>query len=158
MFREMRRPKQALTEKEMLDILESCQTGVMAVSGDDGYPYAVPLNYSYEDGKILFHCALDGHKIDGLNRSDKVSFCVIERDEVDAKAMNTDYKSVIIFGRARTLTEDEERKAALDMLGAKYSAGFEEEVKREIKNEWDRVALVEISVEHMTGKKGSGLA
>lgn len=158
MFRELKRMEQTLTENEMISILNSCQTGVMAVNGDDGYPYAVPLNYVYENGRILFHCALDGHKVDAIKKNPKVSFCVIESDDVDARALNTDYKSVIVFGKAGIIDGNEDRMAALMTIGAKYSAEFEEEVKREIKNEWDNVALVEIVLDHMSGKKGSGVA
>ena len=50
MFREMRRTKQVLAKEEVVEILKSCPTGILAVAGDDGYPYTVPLNYTYEDG------------------------------------------------------------------------------------------------------------
>lgn len=157
MFREILLSRQSLSNEEISEILEECATGVMAVSGDNGYPYAVPLNYVYHDGKILFHCAMKGHKIDSIKNNDKVSFCVIKKDDVDRRALNTDYISVIVFGRARILTGDDERMKALDLIGLKYSSEFPEEVKEEIENEWDRVALVEIAIEHMAGKKGSGL-
>ena len=52
MFREMRRKKQALSNEENLAILMRGTSGVMAVSGDDDYPYAVPLSYVYHDSKI----------------------------------------------------------------------------------------------------------
>jgi nitroimidazol reductase NimA-like FMN-containing flavoprotein (pyridoxamine 5'-phosphate oxidase superfamily) len=142
---------------EAIEVLERCGTGVLAVSGDYDYPYAVPLNYVYHNGKIYFHCAAEGHKIDGIKRNEKVSLCVIEKDDVDSKAMNTDYVSVIVFGRARILTDADQRMKALNLIGDKYSSDFPEEVKREIENEWNSVALVEINIEHMTGKQGSDL-
>ncbi|GAB1476142.1 pyridoxamine 5'-phosphate oxidase family protein [Bacillota bacterium] len=157
MFREMRLSKQALTNEEAVKILETCGTGILAVSGDDDYPYAVPLNFTYEDGKIMFHCANEGHKIDGIKRNDKVSLCVIEKDDVDAEELNTDYRSVIVFGRARILTGDDERRAALEKIGRRFSAEFEERIQMEIKNEWDNVAIVEIRPELIMGKQGSGL-
>ena len=64
MFREMRRNKQQLSRAECEEILRRAASGVLAVSGDGGYPYAVPLSYVYEDGKLWFHCALSGHKLD----------------------------------------------------------------------------------------------
>ena len=63
MFREMRRTKQLLSEAETIEILQSCTSGVLAVIGDDDYPYAVPLSYVYKDGKLFFHFAKAGHKI-----------------------------------------------------------------------------------------------
>lgn len=157
MFREMRRPKQALSREKIVEILEKGETCVMAVSGDDDYPYAVPVNYVYKQDKIYFHCALEGHKIDAIKRNDKVSFCVIARADVDPKELATDFISVIAFGRARILVGDEDRMNVLELIGDRFSWEFPEEVKAEIKNEWNNVALVEISIESMTGKVGKAL-
>ena len=82
MFREMRRQKQLLPEAEALAMLESCTSGVLAVQGDDDYPYAVPLSFAYEDGRLFFHSAKAGHKVDALGRNPKASFCVIAADDV----------------------------------------------------------------------------
>ena len=57
MFREMRRKNQLLSLEETISILEQETSGTLAVLGDDGYPYAVPLSYVYEASKIYFHCA-----------------------------------------------------------------------------------------------------
>ena len=64
MFREMRRAKCALNNETAEKILREGIFGVLALSGDDGYNYAVPLNYAFADNKIYFHSALTGHKID----------------------------------------------------------------------------------------------
>ena len=103
MFREMRRKKQALSNEENLAILMRGTSGVMAVSGDDDYPYAVPLSYVYHDSKIYFHCAASGHKLDAMRRNPKVSFCVIDRDEVIPQEYTTYFRSVIVFGTVRIL-------------------------------------------------------
>ena len=77
MFREMRRKRQLLPQEQALEILENNTSGVLALSGDGGYPYAVPMSYVYNDGKIYFHCAKAGHKIDAIRSCDKASFCVV---------------------------------------------------------------------------------
>lgn len=82
MFREMRRKRQQLTEAECIEILKRNTSGVLAVSGDNGYPYAVPLNYVYDGGSVYFHCAKSGHKLDAIRTCDKVSLCVVEQDLV----------------------------------------------------------------------------
>ena len=152
MFREMRRIKQQLSTAETIEILKACTCGVLGVTGDDGYPYTVPLSYVYKDGKLFFHCAKEGHKIDGINRNDKVTFCVIEKDEVVPEKFATHYRSAIVFGRARILTEDNERRSALECLVEKYSPGFMAEGQREIERDWNRVCVVEVDIEHLTGK------
>ena len=103
MFREMRRNKQQLSNEECGEILRKSTAGVLAVSGDDGYPYAVPLSYVYCDNKIYFHSAKSGHKIDGIKNNSKVSFCVIAKDEIIPEKFTTYFRSVIVFGKARIL-------------------------------------------------------
>jgi uncharacterized protein len=153
MFRAMRRKKQLLSEAKTVEILKKHTSGVLGVSGDDGYPYTVPLSYTYQDGKLFFHCAKAGHKLDGIARNDKVSFCVIDKDEVIQKTFTTHFRSVIVFGRARILTEDSERQAALECLIEKYSPDFAQERRKEIKRDLEQVCLVEVNIEHMTGKE-----
>ena len=120
MFRTMRRDKQLLSQEQTVAILEQGTAGVLALSGDGGYPYAVPISYVYSDNKIFFHSAVDGHKIDAVKRSDKASFCVVDQDCVVPEEYTTYYKSVIAFGRIRILTEDSEKNAAIELLAKKY--------------------------------------
>ena len=72
MFREMRRKKQALSQEACSVVLEKGTSGVLAVSGDNDYPYAVPLSYVYDGEKIYFHCAKSGHKLDAIDRKSVV--------------------------------------------------------------------------------------
>lgn len=157
MFREMRRKLQQLPQEECERILREGKTAVLALAGDDGYPYAVPGNYVYDSGKIYFHCAKTGHKLDALRRCEKVSMCVVDRDDVAPERLATDYMSVIVFGRARILEDDEEIYRAVEVFGLKYNPD-REAVRREIRREWDALCCVEITVDHMTGKEGKELA
>ena len=154
MFREMRRKKQQLTQQECYDILKSCTSGVLAVSGDKNYPYAVPLSYVFSDGKIYFHCAKSGHKLDAIKNCDKVSFCVISKSDVIPSERATDYLSVIAFGKARIITDSEEIYRISELIGDKFSSGYPEETEKEINDTIKANAMycVEITVEHITGK------
>lgn len=158
MFREMRRKKQLLSAQETEEILRSGTSGVLAVSGDDGYPYAVPLSYAYADGKLYFHWAGSGQKLEGIRQNDKVSFCVIGQDEVVAEAFATNYRSVIVFGRASVIADDETKRHALRLLVQKYSPGYETAGEVEIVKDWKAVTVVELRIEHMTGKEALALA
>lgn len=153
MFREMRRHAQRLPDDETAAILQSASSGVLAVTGDDGYPYAVPLSYVYDGRKIYFHCALDGHKTDAIRRDPRVSFCVIAQDSVLPEKFTTEFASVIAFGKAEFVTDDSEKLRALRMLAEKYSPGIHG-AEDEIRGSWDRVCVVGITVEHLTGKEG----
>ena len=152
MFRKMRRKNQQLSREEAIGILQTCPTGILGLIDDDDYPYTVPLNYVYGDDKLFFHCAKEGHKIDGMRKNDKVTFCVVEQDEVVPKAFATKYRSVVVFGRARILTDDAEKRDALERLVEKYSPDYREEGRHAIEKEWNLVCVVEIRIEHVTGK------
>lgn len=152
MFREMRRKKQQLPDAEAVEMLKNGSCGVLGVSGDDDYPYAVPVSYAYKDGSIFIHCAIEGHKLDGIKRNEKVTFCVIGKDEVVQEAFTTKYRSVIAFGRAVIITDDARKRFALESLVEKYSPDFIKEGQAEIEKVWDKVCMLEIRIEHLTGK------
>lgn len=154
MFREMRRKKQLLSEADCAAVLERGTSGVLAVSGDDDYPYAVPLSYVYHDGKIYFHCAKSGHKIDAIKRNEKVSFCVVDQDKIVPEEYTTYFRSVIAFGRARFIEDDAKRREAVAVLGRKYAPNnSEERLNQAIDNEWNPLCMAEITIDHMTGKE-----
>lgn len=153
MFRNMRRKKQLLPADVTGQILQTGLVGVLGVSGDDDYPYVVPVNYACDDGKIYFHSANTGHKLDGIRRNSKVSFCVIDRDDVVAEEFTSYFRSAIAFGRARIVTDDAVKRHALELLARKYSPGLEAEGAVVIRDEWNNVTIVEIAVEHVTGKE-----
>ena len=98
MFRPMRRFKQALSPEECRAVLERGTSGVLALSGDGGWPYAVPLSYVYADGKIYFHSAKSGHKVDAIRSCPRASFCVIDQDHIVPEEYTTYFRSVIAFG------------------------------------------------------------
>lgn len=158
LFRELRRKKQQLPEEACRAILARGTSGVLAVAGDGGWPYAVPLSYVYDGERIFFHCALSGHKLDAIARDDRVSFCVIDRDDVQPETYTTHFASVIVFGRARVLEEPGEKRRALEKLAARYSPEQEEGRTREIGRLFDRVCMLELHIEHMSGKQARELA
>ena len=158
MFREMRRKRQALTQAQCQAILEQGSCGVLALSGDGGYPYAVPLSYLYHQGKLYFHSAKSGHKLDALRREPKASFCVVAQDQVAPLEYTTLYRSVIVFGRLRELEDDREKRAAIETLALKYApqdtpAHREEAIRRD----WGPLCVLELTPEHISGKQGKDL-
>jgi len=154
MFREMRRKKQLLPQEDAIAILEKGTSGVLAVIGDDDYPYAVPISYLYHNFKIYFHGAKAGHKLDGIMKNNKVSFCVIDQDQIVPQKYTTYFRSVIVFGKAKIMTDEEEIRNAIDILAIKYSPE-ETDDSRKKAIEWDfkQLCMVEISIDHITGKE-----
>lgn len=153
MFRNMRRSKQILSQADSIAILEKATSGVLAVAGDDDYPYAVPLSFVFADGKIFFHCAKSGHKLDAIARNNKVSFCIIDEDQIVPEEYTTYFRSVIAFGKARILEEEGEKRRAIERLAAKYSPNQEEGRLKEIDDQISHMCMVEITVDHLSGKE-----
>lgn len=161
MFRPMRRIRQQISQEECAEILGRASSGVLGLHGDDGYPYTVPVSFVYQPGgdglgTIGFHCAKTGHKLDAIRRNEKVSFTVIDRDEVMPRERTTKFCSVIAFGRARIIEDEDELRRAANAVGTKYSKGFEDLYMQETEETIRAGALccVEIVIDHMTGKVG----
>lgn len=152
-FRPMRRIKQLLADEEAKRILIDGTHGVLAVSGDDGYPYAVPMSYVYADGNLYFHSAIQGHKVDALRRNPKVSFCVVERDEIRPAEYTTYFCSVIAFGHVTILESDEEKVAALRQIGERYYPGHPADAQHEAEKSLSRVLVLCMEINHLTGKQ-----
>lgn len=152
-FREMRRKAQQLSQADSVAVLERATSGTLAVLGDDGYPYAVPLSYVYADGKLFFHSALAGHKVDAIRRCDKASFCVVDTDEVHPGEFTTYFRSVIAFGRVRIVDDPAEKRESARRLGARYNPGDEPALQRELDKGLAHMHVIEFSIEHLTGKQ-----
>lgn len=159
MFRDMRRKKQLLSQEEAAAVLNRGTSGVLALAGDDGYPYAVPISYVYDGEKLYFHCAKSGHKLDAIRREEKASFCVIDQDQIVPEEYTTYFRSVIVFGRIRILEETGEKRAAIEKLALKYAPdSTPEDRQREIQREWTPLCMLEMTIDHMTGKEAIELA
>jgi len=152
MFREMRRSKQLLTAEETVAVLNRGTNGVLACLGDDDYPYAVPLSFVYSNDKIYFHSAKQGHKVDAIQKSAKVSFTVIDEDTIVSQEYTSYFRSVIAFGKAR-IVEGDEKLRALQVLVEKYSGDQPLELKQKEISGCTQAILVAIDIEHLTGKE-----
>lgn len=153
MFRKMRRFKQQISDAECIEILKNTKRGVLSLMGDNGYPYGLPIDHWYceEEGKIYFHGAKEGHKIDAIKGCDKVSFCVYDEGYRKEGDWALNIKSVIIFGRIK-FVEDEIKAKEICMAITRKFTDDEEYIQKEMTNDFSRVQCLEITPEHMTGK------
>ena len=154
MTREMRRIKQLLSEEKTIEVMERNTAGVLAVLGDDDYPYAVPISYVYADGKVYMHSAKEGHKVDAARNHEKASFCVIDKDQIVPEEYTTYFRSAIAFGKIRLLEGGEEKQKAAELIGRKYyPAGTDENLSQVINEADQRFIIIALDIEHMTGKE-----
>ena len=137
MFREMRRFKQQISNEECIRILKEQPRGVLSLIGDNGYPYGIPLDHWYceDDGRLYFHGAKEGHKIDSVKACDKASYCV----------------SVIVFGRIKLVEDSEKAKMICTEICRKFTDD-EEYLAHELEHAFPRVQCLELIPEHITGK------
>lgn len=153
MFRKMRRFKQLLPQENAIEILNRNTSGTLALSGDNDYPYAVPISYVYIDGKLYFHSAKEGHKIDAIKKHEKVSFCVIDQDQIVPEKYTTYFRSVIAFGKAHLVEDENEMRRIATAIAMKYSANYKDGIPKEIDSSIRNLAIVEMIIEHMTAKE-----
>ena len=153
MFREMRRKRQQLTEEDSIAILQKATAGTLALLGDDDYPYAVPISYVYHDGKLFFHSAMAGHKVDAIRKCDKASFCVIEQDNIQPEKFTTFFRSVIAFGRIHIVEDEQEKLQMVRMLGNRYNPNQDEALQKEIESGFSHMLAIRFDIEHLTGKE-----
>ena len=156
-FRKMRREKQCMDVSETTQILQNATSGVLSVIGDEGYPYGVPMSFVYADGRLIFHSALNGHKIDAITKCNKCCFTVIAQDDVHGAQYSTYYKSVIAFGRVKIIDDTDMVRSLALQLGEKYNPGHINAAKAEIDGAIKRMKILVMEIEHVTGKKSMHL-
>lgn len=152
-FRPLLRIRQALSDEECLSLLKSQLRGVLSVLGDDDYPYGMPMDHYYdeEDGCLYFHGAGKGHKIDAIQRHDKVSYCVYDEGYKEDGDWALHIRSVIVFGRMAVI-KDQEKIAA---IARKLSYCFTDDtdyIENEIRKDLDRTMMLVLRPEHISGK------
>ena len=153
MFRPMRRFKQQLPEEECIRILKEEPRGVLAMHGEDGYPYAIPMDHYYdeESGCIYFHGAAEGHKIDAITSDPKVCYTVRDKGFLKDGDWALNISSVVVFGKIHVVEDREKVIKMVRKLGRKFYP-TEAEVEEELKKSGHRVCCLELTIDHMTGK------
>ncbi len=153
MFREVARKNRALSREECIEILKTELRGVLSVQGDDGYPYALPINHYYdpETGHIFFHSGSAGYKLEALERCDKVSFCVYDEGYREEGHWALHIRSVIVFGRIRRI-EDHERVLQLSRALSRKFTQDEAEIETEVLRSGFRTVGLELIPDHISGK------
>ena len=154
MFRPMRRKNKEISLEETKKLLKEERRGVIAVNGDDGFPYAVPINFYYDEeaGKIYFHGARAGHKIDSIKACDKVCFTVYGNERVKDLTWAPYMQSAVVFGRCHLVEDQEKALLLVKKMAMKYYPD-EETADQEILESGKAVQMFEIEILHLTGKE-----
>lgn len=150
----MRRAKRTISDEDARSLLAKGRRATLAVNGDDGYPFAFPIDYRFDAdaNKIYFHGAKAGQKVDALRRSDKVCLTVMGNERLEDGEWAPYVQSVVVFGRCRLVDDTAKTEAEVRRLALKYYPSAEE-VERELEKYLSAVQLYEIEIEHLTGKQ-----
>lgn len=157
MFQKMRLTGQELSAEQAKAILREGTSGVLALAEEGAYPYAVPVNYLYEKGRIYFHGAKSGKKAELIRKDPRASFCVIGREEIVPEKYTALYQSVIAFGRIRIMEDEAEKKEAITCFANRFCPDDESGIQKEITRAWPILTMFVMEVEHMTGKQAMEL-
>ena len=154
MFRPIRKKSNEISLDEVNKLLINARRGVLAVNGDDNYPYAIPINYYYDidKQKIFFHSSSIGHKVDALNKSSKVCFTVTGNEEIKDEQWAPYVKSVVVFGCCKKIEDEKQKQTRLKQFATKYYPN-ENMVDEEMLRSSKAASMYEISIEHISGKQ-----
>lgn len=154
MFRPMRKKHKEIPMTDAKGLLLHGRRGVLAVHGDDGYPYAIPVNYLYDNNnqQIYFHGARVGHKVDAIKACNKVCFTVFGNESVRDEAWSPYVQSVVVFGRCRLAEMDAAALGLLKQLAMKYYPS-EGVADAELAASGKAAQLFVIEIDHMSGKE-----
>ena len=151
MFRKMRRSDREKGPDDITRILLNGEYGVLSTIGENGYPYSTPISYTYLNDSIYFHSARVGEKLDNIAYNEKVCFCVVGRAEVLPKEFSTEYESVVVFGKA-SVVEDEEKRNVFISLIDKYSKDYMKEGLAYLDRAIANTTVIKITVDRITAK------
>ena len=152
-FRKIRRYKQQISDEECIEVLKNAPRGVLSFIGENGYPYAIPINQFYDDrdNKLYFHGALQGLKLDLLKINNKVCFTAMDEGFIKEGEWALNIKSVVCLGHMETLNDHEKILDQCRRLARKFYP-TEQSIEDEIKKAGSRVNMLVITIDRMTGK------
>lgn len=154
----LRRAEKAMSVERALEMLRGGFCGRLATVGADGYPYCVPLLHVWLDGEVYLHgTGAPGHLRANIEHEPRVCFEIDEPGEVFAYGRfecdsSIAFRSVILFGRIRTIEDVALKQRFCEALMVKYG-----------RQDWERpkgffprlgeIAVYAIAVERITGKE-----
>lgn len=154
MFREMRRIKQELPLEEAKSLLMKNKRGVLSFNGEDDYPYAIPINFLYDEkeNKIYFHGAKTGYKLDCINKNNKACFVTYGDQELSENGWSYYLKSLVAFGEIEIIEDRDLAAQKLIELASRYFPSMEE-INEVMERSFKNALVYSLNIQHMTCKR-----
>ena len=153
MFRELTRKHKQLPMEVCIQVLKTEKRGVLSVLSDNGYPYGMPMNHWYdeEDGCIYFHSGNVGHRLEVLQKHNKVSFCTFDEGVCKEGQWAKQVNSVIVFGEIEILDDMNKIIEITTKLSYKFTDDTHY-IEKEIQSAAHRTLLLKLTPQHICGK------
>ncbi|WP_270838724.1 pyridoxamine 5'-phosphate oxidase family protein [Peptacetobacter hiranonis] len=153
MFRDMRRVDRNKGTLEGIEILKNSDVSFLStISVDDGYPYAIPMNHVYLDGNIYYHCSKKGHKLDNIKENSKVCVSAVSEYEFVPDKFTVGYKSVVVFGKASVVEDEDEKRIVLREVIKTYSTDYIEAGNEYVEKLFKITDVIKVVPEKISGK------
>ena len=149
----MRRREKEIVEKAEIEAVIAAAEVCRLAMADNGQPYIVPLCFGYRENVLYFHSAMEGKKLDILKKNNRVCFEFDIDIEIKEGKTGCDYgmkfQSVIGFGQAYFIDDDESKRSALDVIMRQYTTDEFEFPEKAV----DKTVVIKVEIESMTGKR-----
>lgn len=153
-MREMRRKDRQRDQEFALRLFQACEYAVLATVNEDGSPYCIPISPVLTgESTLYFHCALEGQKMENMQREARVCLSCIGATQVEPEHFTTKYQSAVAYGRAKLVEDPQEKVEALRALCLKYTPSNMENFDQAVKNSISRTGIYRIDLETVTGKE-----
>ena len=152
MQRQMRRKDRQMDEADAIKLLEANSHGVLATVDEDGAPYAVPVSYVWHRGHIYFHSSSTGQKVENIVRDNRVAFAVVGEVDMERAGPSARFESVIVRGRAVTVTGYDEELDAFYALKRVFMPDTVEDTPASMERLKGKYILYRLEAESISGK------
>ena len=136
-------------------VIDRCQYGVAAMTGEGGTPYCIPLSLVRVGDVLYFHCALEGTKLELLAKHPQVCVSFVASNQAAEDKFTTYYQSANVTGTASEVTDEGEKILALRALCEKLTPAnmSGDNFDRAIAKSLSRTGVWRIRIEEVTGKE-----
>lgn len=149
----VRRRDRLLTEQRATELIATAEYGVLSMTDEDGFPYAIPVNHVWDGNNSLYiHCAPEGKKLRAIAKHPQVCLCIVGQVHLLPANFTTEYESVVVYGRAQVGLDAEERMHALRLLIDKLSPEHKEMGEKYAQSSFHRTEIIRIDIEEFSGK------
>ena len=142
-----------MDESRARQLLAETEYAVVSMNDTEGLPYGIPVNMVFESPDHAYiHCAPEGKKLRALAVHPHVPVCLIGHVHLLPSKFTTEYESVVLQGQARQVTDEEERRHAIQLILDKYSPNDMERGWFYANKSLPRTAIVRIDFTEFSGK------